>query len=118
MPGREQAAELVPATLAELRRVRHDVTAEELDRAKAQLRASLLMSLESTGARCEQLARQVFVHGRIVPLEETKARIAAVTLEDIAAAARRVFSGRPTLAVLGPHRHVAPVSEMAERLAA
>jgi predicted Zn-dependent peptidase len=116
--GEEQAAELVPATLAELRRVRHDVTAEELERAKAQLRASLLMSLESTGSRCEQLARQVFVHGRLVPIEETKARIAAVTLEDIAAAARRVFSGPPTLAVLGPHRHVAPVAEMAERLAA
>lgn len=116
--GEEQAAELIPATLAELARVRHDVTAEELERAKAQLRASLLMSLESTGSRCEQLARQIFVHGRVVPVEETKAKIAAVTREDIAAAARRVFSGRPTLAVLGPHRHVAPVAEMAERLAA
>ncbi|MCS6930853.1 MAG: insulinase family protein [Acetobacteraceae bacterium] len=116
--GEAEAAELVPATLSELRRVRRDVTAEELERAKAQLRASLLMSLESTGSRCEQLARQVFVHGRLVPVEETKARIAAVTLEDVAAAARRVFSRPPTLAVLGPHRRVAPVAEMAERLAA
>jgi predicted Zn-dependent peptidase len=116
--GEDQAAELVPATLEELRRVRHDVTAEELDRAKAQLRASLLMSLESTGSRCEALARQVFVHGRVIPVEETKARIAAVTLEDISAAARRLFAGTPTLAVLGPNRHVASVGDMAERLAA
>jgi predicted Zn-dependent peptidase len=116
--GEEQAAELVPATLEELRRVRHDVTAEELDRAKAQLRASLLMSLESTGSRCEALARQVFVHGRVIPVEETKAKIAAVTLDDIAAAARRIFRGRPTLAVMGPHRNVPPVGEMAEKLAA
>jgi predicted Zn-dependent peptidase len=116
--GEDQAAELVPATLHELRRVRHDVTAEELDRAKAQLRASLLMSLESTGSRCEALARQVFVHGRVIPVEETKARIAAVTLDDISAAARRLFAGTPTLAVLGPNRHVASVGDMAERLAA
>jgi predicted Zn-dependent peptidase len=116
--GETEAAELVPATLEELRRVRHDVTAEELDRAKAQLRASLLMSLESTGSRCEALARQVFVHGRVIPVEETKARIAAVTLDDIAAAARRIFARPPTLAVMGPHKNVPPVGVLAEALAA
>jgi predicted Zn-dependent peptidase len=84
----------------------------------AQLRASLLMSLESTGSRCEALARQVFVHGRVIPVEETKARIAAVTLDDIAAAARRIFARPPTLAVMGPHKNVPPVGVLAEALAA
>ena len=63
------------------------MTQDELDRAKAQFRASLLMSLESTGSRTEQLARQIQVHGRVIPVEETKAKIAAVTIEQVQQAA-------------------------------
>jgi len=116
--GEEQAAELMPATLEELRRVQHDVTEEELARAKAQLRASVLMSLESTGSRCEQLARQLQVHGRIIPVEETKARIAAVTVEQVQQAAARAFRAAPTLAALGPAGRVPHLPEVIERLAA
>jgi predicted Zn-dependent peptidase len=116
--GEEQAAELVPVAIEELRRVQHDVTQEELNRAKAQLRASLLMSLESTGSRCEQIARQLQVHGRVIPLEETKARIAAVTVEEVQRAAARLFHGRPALATLGPVGRVPSLAEMAEKLAA
>ena len=116
--GEDQAAELVPVTLEELRRVQHDVTADELARAKAQLRASLLMSLESTGSRCEQLARQLQVHGRIIPIEETKARIAAVTIEQVQQAAARAFRATPTLAALGPLGKVPALPVIAEKLAA
>jgi predicted Zn-dependent peptidase len=116
--GEEQAAELMPATLEELRRVQHDVTEEELARAKAQLRASVLMSLESTGSRCEQLARQLQVHGRLIPVEETKAKIAAVTVEQVQQAAMRAFRAPPTLAALGPAGRVPHLPEVAERLAA
>lgn len=116
--GEEQAAELVPVAVEELRRVQLDVTQDELNRAKAQLRASLLMSLESTGSRCEQIARQLQVHGRVIPVEETKARIAAVTVEDIQRAAARLFRGRPTLAALGPIAKVPGLGEIADKLAA
>jgi predicted Zn-dependent peptidase len=116
--GEDQAAELVPVTLEELRRVQTDVTQEELDRAKAQLRASLLMSLESTGSRCEQLARQLQVHGRIIPVEETKARIAAVTIEQVQQAAARAFRAKPTLTALGPAGKVPALPSIAEKLAA
>lgn len=116
--GEDQAEELVPVALEELRKVQHDVTQEELDRAKAQLRASLLMSLESTGSRCEQLARQLQVYGRIIPVEETKAKIAAVTIEQVQAAAARAFRAAPTLAALGPAGKVPGLPAIAERLAA
>ncbi|MFC7551107.1 M16 family metallopeptidase [Pseudoroseomonas wenyumeiae] len=116
--GEDQAAELVPVTLEELRRVQHDVTLDELDRAKAQLRASVLMSLESTGSRCEQLARQLQVHGRIITPDETKAKIAAVTIEDVQAAAAMIFRSRPTLAALGPAGKVPGLSSVVEKLAA
>jgi predicted Zn-dependent peptidase len=116
--GEEQAAELVPVVLEELKRVQHDVTADELARAKAQLRASVLMSLESTGSRCEQLARQIQVHGRIIPVEETKAKIAAVTVEQVQEAAAAIFRSRPTLAALGPAGRVPGLPSIVEKLAA
>jgi predicted Zn-dependent peptidase len=116
--GEKEAEELVPVTVEELRKVQTDVTAEELDRAKAQFRASLLMSMESTGSRTEQLARQIQVHGRIIPVEETKARIAAVTIEDVQEAARAAFRSPPTLAALGPAGKVPGLAEIADRLAA
>jgi len=116
--GEEEAKELMPVTLQELLRVQNDVTEAELNRAKAQLRASVMMSLESPGSRCEQLARQLQVHGRIIPAEETRQKIAAVTLEQVAAAAAFSFRGAPTLAVLGPAGNVPGLAEITERLAA
>lgn len=116
--GEDEAEELVPVTLEELRKVQADVTAEELARAKAQLRASLLMSLESTGSRTEQLARQLQVHGRVIPVEETKAKIAAVTVEQVQQAAMACFRAAPTLAALGPAGKVPALPAIVERLAA
>ena len=116
--GEAEAEELVPVTLEELRKVQRDVTAEELDRAKAQFRAGVLMSLESTGSRTEQLARQILVHGRVIPVEEIKAKIAGVTVEQVQQAAARCFRGRPTLAALGPAGKVPGLPVIAGRLAA
>jgi predicted Zn-dependent peptidase len=115
--GEKEAEELVPVTLTELRKVQTNVTQDELDRAKAQLRASLLMSLESTGSRTEQLARQIQVHGRIIPIEETKAKIAAVTIEQVQDAATQAFRAAPTLAALGPAAKVPGLGEIRARLA-
>ena len=116
--GEKEAEELVPVTLEQLRKVQTDVTQEELDRAKAQFRASLLMSLESTGSRTEQLARQIQVYGRVVPVEETKAKIAAVTIEQVQQVAARAFRAAPTLAALGPAGKVPRLPAIAEKLAA
>jgi predicted Zn-dependent peptidase len=116
--GESEAAELMPVTLEELHKVQHSVTETELARARAQVKASLLMSLESTGSRCEQLARQLQVFGRVIPTAETVAKINAVTTADICRAATRVFRAAPTLATLGPVDHVPGLAEVAERLAA
>ncbi len=116
--GEDGAKELVPVTLDELRRVQHDVTEVELSRARAQVKAGLLMSLESTGSRCEQLARQLQVFGRIVPTQETVARINAVSIADVQRAAARQFRAAPTLAALGPAGHVPGLPHIADRLAA
>ena len=121
--GEDEARELVPVTLEELQKVQRDagpdiVRQDELDRARAQLKSSLLMSLESTGSRCEQLARQLQVFGRLIPTAETVAKINAVTLDDVRRAAARLFRGKPTLTALGPVTHIPRLGEVADRLAA
>src|ERR1700744_2239607 len=94
--GESEAAELIPVTLEELGKVQHQVTSVELRRAKAQIKAGLLMSLESTGSRCEQPARQWQIFGRVIPVSETVAKIEAVTEADIHASAAKIFRQRPT----------------------
>ena len=104
----------MPVTLEELRRVQHDVTEIELQRARAQAKASILMSLESTGSRCEQLARQLQVYGRIVPVQEMVDQIESVRTEDVCRAAARIFRAKPTLAVLGPGGKVPGLTTISE----
>ena len=116
--GESEAEELMPITLEELRKVQTEVTEAELARARAQVKASLLMSLESTGSRCEQLARQLQVFGRVIPTEETVGKINAVTTADVCRAAARLFRGAPTLATMGPAERVLGLGEIAEKLAA
>jgi predicted Zn-dependent peptidase len=116
--GESEAAELMPVTLAELGHVQEQIHEAELARARAQLKAGLLMSLESTGSRCEQLARQWQIFGRVIPAAETVAKIEAVTAEDVRAVAARIFRQRPTLATIGPVDQVPKLSAIIDRLAA
>jgi predicted Zn-dependent peptidase len=116
--GESEAAELIPVTLDELHKVQRDVNEAELARARAQVKASLLMSLESTGSRCEQLARQIQVFGRVIPTAETVAKIEAVGIADVQAAAAKLFRARPTLAAMGPAGHVPTLPTIVDRLAA
>ena len=116
--GEDEAKELVPVTLEELRKVQTSITQDELSRARAQVKASLLMSLESTGSRCEQLARQMQVFGRILPTAESVARLEAVDIEGVQRAARRIFRSPPTLASLGPADNIPGLPAIVDRLAA
>jgi predicted Zn-dependent peptidase len=116
--GESEAAELIPVTLEELQRVQIDAEEVELRRARAQVKASLLMSMESTGSRCEQLSRQLQIFGRVIPTAETVAKLEAVTVEDIRRAAARTFRGVPTLATMGPAERVPGLSAITDRLAA
>ncbi|OYY04503.1 MAG: peptidase M16 [Acidocella sp. 35-58-6] len=116
--GESEAAELMPVTLEELAKVQLDVTAAELNRARAQLKAGLLMSLESTGSRCEQLARQWQIFGRVIPAAETVAKIEAVTEAEIRKVAGKIFASRPTVAAIGPIGQVPRLGNIIDRLAA
>ena len=116
--GEAEVEELIPVTLDELRKVQSQVTEAELARSRAQVKASVLMSLESTGSRCEQIARQIQIFGRVIPTAETIAKINAVTVADVQRAATRQFRAAPTLAALGPVGRLPGLSSVADALAA
>jgi len=65
----------------------------EVQRAKNQLRSSLLMNLESRMMELEDLGRQVMIHGRKVPVREMCDRIDALTVQDLRRVAKVVLSG-------------------------
>lgn len=115
--GEDEVAELVPVITDQLNAVRDGVPDEELARARTQIRAGILMSLESTSARCEQLARQLMIFGRPIPVAETMARVDVVDNDAIRRVANRVFGSSPTLAVLGPIGQAPGVDDIAARLA-
>jgi predicted Zn-dependent peptidase len=114
--GAAEVAELVPVLCDELKKVAERIDEDELKRARAQIRAGILMSLESTSSRCEQLARQLLVFGRQVPPEEINENIMAVDAAAARRAAERVFATRPTVAALGPVEKVAKFDAIAKRL--
>ena len=69
------------------------------------MKATLLMALESSSARAEQIARQIMIYGRPLPLPEIVAKIDAVTVESTQAAGRALLArSRPAIAALGPGR--------------
>ncbi len=100
--GAEEVGELVPVICEEIGKLGRDATEVEIARARAQLKAGILMSLESSGARAEQLARQMLIHGRPLPVEELVAKVDAVDAEDVRRVARRLAAGVPVIAALGP----------------
>ncbi|KAL5598657.1 hypothetical protein BROUX41_003424 [Berkeleyomyces rouxiae] len=69
------------------------LTAPEVNRAKNQLRSSLLMNLESRMVELEDLGRQVQIHGRKIPVAEMCAAIDRLTVDDLRRVAATVFSG-------------------------
>ncbi len=101
--GGGHLGELVPVICDEVTKIAQAIDEDELDRARAQIKASLLMSLESPSARCEQLARHVLIYDRPMPATEIIDKIEAVDSAALIGAARRLIEdGRPTVAALGP----------------
>ena len=70
------------------------ITSEELNRARAQVKASLVMSLESPSGRADQIARQFLSYGRVPEVSDILARIDAVTTQDISRIASATFSSQ------------------------
>jgi predicted Zn-dependent peptidase len=86
------ASKVVQSVVSEFRKLKSDaVPEEELRRSKAQLKGSLMLSLESSTSRMSNLARQEMYFDRFYDLDELIARIEAVTAEDLTNLANEFF---------------------------
>ena len=93
------------------------ISEQEVARSKAQMKAGLLMALESSGARIEQLARQMLTRGRPIPVDELVEKVEAVTVDTARAAGRALIArGKMATAVLGLGSGLESAAAIAETL--
>jgi predicted Zn-dependent peptidase len=93
-------------------------TEAELARSKAQLKAGLLMGLESSSARAEQMARHLLLFDRLIDTTELVERIENVTADDVRVLAGKLVGGaRASVAVVGAGPKAEAFAQMAERAA-
>lgn len=114
-----QITELAMITMDEMKRAADDMSEAEVARARAQMKAGLLMGLESPSNRAERLARMLQIWGRLPPLEETIERIDAVTVRDVRDfAGETAGSAGAAMALYGPAEAAPTLEALRERLAA
>lgn len=115
----ERIRELADVTVDEMKRAADDMSEAELARARAQIKAGMLMGLESPSNRAERLVRMLQVFGRVSPIEETVERIDAVSVADVRAFGERMAGGSGTsMALYGPAGNAPRLGELRDRFAA
>ena len=114
----DEIAELATLTIDEMKRSAEDMSEAEIARARAQMKAGLLMGLESPSARAERMARSLAIWGRVPSVEENAAKIEGVTLAEVRAFAERLAGAEAALALYGPVAAAPALSSLRERLAA
>jgi predicted Zn-dependent peptidase len=93
--------EVIDIIRSEFERILETLREDEIQKAKTQINASILMGLESSSSRMERMAHQFPQQNRFFTPQEITAKINAVNERSIAEVMRRIFSSKPTLAVMG-----------------
>ena len=105
----EHGVELMDTTSSVMLSIAEDVTEAEVARAKAQLKASLVMNLESASSRADQIARQFLAFGHVPAIGTLVSKIEAVSREQVRDLARQLFKARtPAYSAVG---HIAELSD-------
>jgi predicted Zn-dependent peptidase len=99
--AKRQSADAAQLIEEIIRNAAADASQRELDRARTQARATLLMSLEAPWGQAAYVARQLSVHGRLVEPSEVLENLAAVTLDEVRAAGAAMIAGPRARATIG-----------------
>nr|WP_283055212.1 pitrilysin family protein [Thetidibacter halocola] len=115
----DEIGDLMTLTIDEMKRAVEDMSVAEIDRARAQMKAGLLMGLESPSSRAERMARMLQIWGEVPPIESTVAKIDAVTPEDVRRFAEaQAVTSPAALALYGPVKRAPDLAALAARRAA
>ena len=96
-----RAAEAMTLARDTIDRAAEDLTEAELNRARAQVEAGLLMALETPQGRADSMARSIEIFGRIMTLEEMLAEVKAVDADAARTAGQAMLSGPRAIASIG-----------------
>ena len=97
----EQVIDLVKTEFKNV--LKNNITEAELDRAKNQFRGGIVMGQEGMNSRMRRIGSNELVYDRVIPIEETMAKIMAVTRDDIAEVSEYLFGADAyALATVGP----------------
>lgn len=117
--GPDKLNKLIPVICDELQKIRQDVVqTEELERAKSQIRSSILMGRESMLSRANRQAKHMITYGEEVNIQTILDKISAVNIDNIHQIAGKIFGGKPTLAAYGPLKNLEDYESIQNRLAA
>lgn len=110
--------ELVAVVAGEMQSLAAKTGDDELVRARAQMKAGVLMGLEQASARCEHIASQIFTYGRLIDTGELIAKIDAVDAAAVSRIAAKVLkNGALSLAAMGPVGALGSYDSVAQRFA-
>ena len=114
--GDSQIKELIPVLCDQLNTSPDSITEKEINRGKAQLKASLLMGRESAFRRCEIAARQLIVFNRVIEPQEILKKIDEVNVETVQRIAKQIVSRPMTISSIGPIENLETLDKIQARL--
>ena len=114
----EEIGDLVQLTVDELKRAADDMSEAEVARARTQIKAGMLMGLESPSSRAERIARLLAIYGRVPEVEEAVTRIDAVSTADVRRYAGELTVSGSAMALYGPVAAAPTLDDIRARLRA
>lgn len=110
--------EMMEVSLTALKACQHDLSQEEIDRSKQQLRAAVLMRRDSVSSMMDVTARHLALYGRVFERDEMLAAIDKVSRNKVAELAEMIIAGPPpSLSVVGPAASEMQIRDMQAILA-
>jgi predicted Zn-dependent peptidase len=114
----DEISDLATLTIDEMKRAAEDMSDAEVARARAQIKAGMLMGLESPSSRAERIARLLAIYGRVPDVDEVVARIDAVSTADVRRFGEGLLQAGTALALYGPVAAAPGLEALQERLRA
>ncbi|ALI56615.1 M16 family metallopeptidase [Celeribacter marinus] len=114
----DEIKDLAELTIDEIKRAADEMRTDEVDRARAQIKAGLLMGLESPSSRAERNARMIGIWNRVPELSETIARIDDVSVEKARKFLSEMGQGNAAMALYGPIENAPTLEALQDRFAA
>lgn len=102
--------------ISEIKKLEGDIKAEEIERAKVQLKTSIYIAQEKTAYKSEEIGKNFAVFGRMIPIEESIEYIMSTNKQNLIDVYNKTFTTKPTLSIMGPSPSVIDYHKLTSQL--